>query len=96
VSLDTFCRFYELHPQGWKISFEGEEEIYTAQSGCCTFVPRRNKKVLKLDRIEISYNQKNKWYNKWVQYWFYAKIAFPSTSDSQESVFPLASKVMPF
>jgi hypothetical protein len=39
VSPDTFCRFYELHPQGRKISFEGEEEVFHAQSGCCTFVP---------------------------------------------------------
>jgi hypothetical protein len=36
VSLDTFCRFYELHPQGQKISFEGEDEFYNAQNGCCT------------------------------------------------------------
>ncbi|RLM61269.1 putative retrotransposon protein [Panicum miliaceum] len=56
VSSDTFCRFYELHPQGRKISFEGEDEFYNAQSGCCTFVPRRNNKVLKLDRVEISYS----------------------------------------
>ncbi|RLN00202.1 putative retrotransposon protein [Panicum miliaceum] len=96
VSPDAFCRFYELHPQGQKISFEGEEEIYNAQSSCCTFVTRRNNKVLKLDRIEISYSQKNKWDYDWGQYWFYTKIAFPSVSDSEESVFPLASKVMPF
>jgi hypothetical protein len=51
VSPDTFCRFYELHPQGWKIFFEGEDEIYSVQSGCCTFVLGRNNKVLKLDRV---------------------------------------------
>jgi hypothetical protein len=28
VSPDAFCRFYELHPQGRNISFEGEDEIY--------------------------------------------------------------------
>ncbi|RLM79806.1 putative retrotransposon protein [Panicum miliaceum] len=39
VSPDAFCRFYELHPQGRKISFDGEDEIYHAQSACCTFVP---------------------------------------------------------
>jgi hypothetical protein len=51
VSPNTFCRFYELHPQGWKIFFEGEDEIYSVQSGCCTFVLGRNNKVLKLDRV---------------------------------------------
>jgi hypothetical protein len=49
LSPDTFCRFYELHPLGWKISFEGEDEIYHAQSGCCTFLPGRNNKILKLE-----------------------------------------------
>jgi hypothetical protein len=96
VSPDAFSRYYELHPQGRKISFKGEEEIYNAQSGCCTFVPRRNNKVLKLDQIEICYSQKNEWDDDWAQYWFYSKIAFPSVSDSVESIFPLASKVMPF
>jgi hypothetical protein len=51
---------------------------------------------LKLDRVEISYSQKNKWDDDWAQYWFYAKIDFPRANDSQESVFPLASKVLPF
>jgi hypothetical protein len=31
VSPDTFYRFYELHPQGRKISFEGEDEIYSIE-----------------------------------------------------------------
>lgn len=48
-----------------------------AQSGCCTFVPRRSNKTRKLDQVEISFAQKNKWEDDWVQYWFYAKIAFP-------------------
>jgi hypothetical protein len=96
VSPDTFCRFYELHPQGWKISFKGEEEIYNVQSRCYTFVPRRNNKVLRLDHVEISCSQKNKWVDDWAQYWFYAKIGFASADGSQEKVFPLALKVLTF
>lgn len=76
VSADTSCRFYELHPQSRKISFEGEDEVFNAQSGCCTFIPRRGNKALKLDRVELSYCQKNKWEDDWGQYWFYAKLAF--------------------
>lgn len=60
VSPDAFCRFFKLHPQGRKVCFEDEDEVYIAQSGCCTFVPRRNNKALKLDRVEISFSQKNK------------------------------------
>jgi hypothetical protein len=37
--------------------------------------------------MEISYSQKNKWDDDWAQYWFYAKIAFPSVSDCQEREF---------
>jgi hypothetical protein len=94
VSPDTFCRFYELHPQGWKISFEGEDEVFYAQSGCCTFVPQRNNKVLKLDHVEISFSQKNKWDDDWTGYWLYAKIGF--VNSSQEEIFSLALKVLPF
>jgi hypothetical protein len=30
VSPDTFCRFYELHPQGRKVTVEGDDEMYNA------------------------------------------------------------------
>lgn len=30
VSPDAFCKFNELHPQGRKVTFEGEKEIYNA------------------------------------------------------------------
>lgn len=54
ISTDAFCRLYELHPQARKVFLEGEEEPYEAQSGCCTFVPRRNNKKTGLKRLEIS------------------------------------------
>ncbi|RLM74599.1 wall-associated receptor kinase 3-like [Panicum miliaceum] len=30
VSVDTFCRFYDMHPQGRKISFDSDDEVYSA------------------------------------------------------------------
>jgi len=39
VSADAFCRLYEMHPQGRKVSFEDDDQLYTAQSGCCSFHP---------------------------------------------------------
>jgi len=96
ISSDAFCRLYELHPQGRKISFEGENQVYIAQSGCCTFVPRRNNKTLRIERVELSYCHKNKWEDDWVQYWFYAKIDFSGTSSSSGVSHPLASKVLTF
>ena len=78
VSVDTFCRIYELHPQGRKVRFEDEDDAYSAQSGCCTFVPRRSNKSLKIDRLQLLYCQKNRWDDDWAQFWFYAKVAFPS------------------
>ena len=70
--------------------------MYTAQSGCCSFHPRRANKVQKIERIELSFCQKNKWEDDWVQYWFYAKIAFPASDPSGEISYPLAAKVQPF
>lgn len=55
VSVDAFCRLFELHPQGQKITFEGEDELFEAQSGCCTFMPRCGNKKAGLRRIEISH-----------------------------------------
>ena len=30
VSVDAFCRLYELHPQGRRVSFEDDDQVYTA------------------------------------------------------------------
>ena len=38
VSVDAFCRLYELHPQGRKVRF-AKDEVFSAQSDCCTFMP---------------------------------------------------------
>ena len=67
VSVDAFCRLYELHCQGQKI-LEGEIEPSEAQNACCTFVPRKNNKKAKLERIELTPSQKNKWEDDWLKY----------------------------
>ena len=58
ISVDGFCRLY---PQGRKVRIEDEDDVFSAQSRCCTFVPRRSNKTLKIDRVELSYCQKNRW-----------------------------------
>jgi len=68
ILVDTFCRFYELHPQGRKVRFEDEDDAFSAQSGCCTFVPRRPNRSQKIERLELSYCQKNRWDDDWAQF----------------------------
>ena len=51
VSVDAFCRLFELHCQGRKIIEEGEAEPSEAQNACCTFVPRKNNKKAKLQSV---------------------------------------------
>ena len=95
ISVDGFCRLYELHPQGWKVHFADEDEVFSTQSGCCTFVPRRTNKSQRIEWVELSYCQKNQWDDDWTKFWFYAKIGFPSADDSAAVSYPLASKVLP-
>ena len=68
VSVDAFCRLYEMHPQTRKVSFEEDPQVFSAQSGCCSFHPRRTNKTHGIDRMELSYCQKNKWEDDWEQY----------------------------
>jgi len=76
ASVDAFCRLYELHPQGRKVRFADEDEVFSAQSGRCTFVPWRHNKSQKIERVELSYCQKNRWDDDWTEFWFYAKNWF--------------------
>ena len=82
VNVDAFCRLYEMHPQTRKVSFDEDLQVFSAQSGCCSFHPRRFNRTQGIDKMELSYCQKNKWEDDWEQYWFYAKIGFPSDSSS--------------
>ena len=85
-----------MHLQGQKVSFEDDDKVYSAQSGCCSFHPRWVNKVQKIERIELSFCQKNKWEDDWEQYWFYTKIGFPSVEPSEGVSYPLAAKIEEF
>ena len=37
VNVDAFCRLYEMHPQTRKVSFDEDPQVFSAQSGCCSF-----------------------------------------------------------
>ena len=94
--MDAICRLYKIHPQGQKVTFEDDDQLYTAQSGYCSFHPRRANKTQKIEHIKLSYCQKNKWEDDWAQYWFYAKISFPASGPSAAVSYPLSAKVLPF
>ena len=85
-----------MHPQTWKVSFDEDPQVFPAQSGCCSFHPRRTNKTQGIERMELSYYQKNKWEDDWEQYLFYAKIGFPSVESSAEVSYPLAAKIEQF
>ena len=69
VNVDAFCRLYEMHPQTRKVSFDEDLQVFSAQSGCCSFHPRRTNRTQGIDKMELSYCQKNKWEDDWEQYW---------------------------
>ena len=93
VLVDAFCRLFELQCQGRKIVEEGEVEPSEAQNACCTFVPWKNNKKAKLQRIELSTAHKNKWEDDWVRYWFYAKVKFLKPESPSEVYYPLAADI---
>jgi len=78
------------------VTFEDDGQLYTAQSGYCSFHPRRANKTQKIEHIKLSYCQKNKWEDDWAQYWFYAKISFPASGPSVAVSYPLSAKVVRF
>ena len=96
MNVDACCRLYEMHPQTQKVSFDEDPQVFSTQSGCCSFHPRRTNRTQGIDKMELSYCQKNKWEDDWEQYWFYAKIGFPSGSSSEGVYYPLAAKVEEF
>jgi hypothetical protein len=93
VSADGFSRLFELHCQDRKILEEGETEPSEAQNACCTFIPRKNNKKAKLERVELSTAHKNKWEDGWVKYWFYAKVEFSKPESPSEVFYLLAADV---
>ena len=49
---------------------------------------------MKIEWVELSYCQKNRWDDDWAQFWFYAKVGFPSAENPTDVSYPLASKVL--
>ena len=96
VSVDAFCRLFELHCQPRKVFVDDDEEESEAQNGCCTFVPHKPNKKTGLEKIVLSTTQKKKSEGNWVKFWFYAKIGFPNPEGSDEQKYPLASEIEVF
>ena len=96
VSVDAFCRLFQLHCQPRKVFVDDDEKESEVQNGCCTFVPRKSNKKTGLSKVVLAAAQKNKWEENWLEYWFYAKIGFPDPEGSGEERYLLASNIEPF
>src|SRR6185312_1588389 len=53
VSVDAFCRLFELHCQPRKVYVDSKVELSEVQNGCCTFVPRKANKKAGVKRIMV-------------------------------------------
>jgi len=93
VDVDAFLRYHELHHQRRLVKFDGDSEKFDAQLGCCTFVARRENKKKKIQRIELSFSQKNKWEDDWTRYWFYVKVERPDPLSPDTAIYPFACQV---
>jgi hypothetical protein len=96
VSVDAFCRLFELHCQPQKVFMDDDEEESEVQNGCYTSIPHKPNKKMALEKIGLSNAQKNKWDGNWVKFWFYAKIGFPDPEGSDGQKYLLASKIEEF
>jgi len=61
VSVDAFCRLFQLHCQPRKVYVDDDAELSEVQNGCCTFVPRKPNKRTGLVKVMLSTAYKNKW-----------------------------------
>jgi hypothetical protein len=93
LSVDSFCRFFELHYQKKKQRFPGCSDEFEAQYACLTFVPRKEKKRSKYGRVELSYAQRNKYDDSWVSYWFYVTIEKKGALPGVDSTYPLHCQI---
>ena len=87
MSVDAFCRLFQLHCQPRKVFVDDDDEESEVQNGCCTFVPRKSNKKTSLTKVVLAAAQKNKWEGNWLEYWFYAQIDFPDPEGSSEERF---------
>jgi len=68
VSVDAFCRLFQLHCQPRKVYVDDDAELSEVQNGCCTFVPRKPNKRTGLAKVMLSTAYKNKWEVYWLGY----------------------------
>ena len=87
VSVDAFCRLFQLHCQPRKVFVDDDDEESEVQNGCYTFVPRKSNKKTGLTKVVLAAAQKNQWEGNWLGYWFYAKIGFSDPEGSNEERF---------
>ena len=68
VSVDAFCRPFQLHCQPRKVFVDDDDEESEVQNECCTFVPRKSNKKTGLTKVVLAAAQKNKWEGNWLEY----------------------------
>jgi len=68
VSVDAFCRLFQLHCQPRKVYVDDDAELSEVQNGCCTFVPRKPNKRTGPAKVMLSTAYKNKWEGNWLGY----------------------------
>lgn len=83
MNVDSFARFYELHPQKRTKRLVEDGPLLSAQYGTCTFTPRQESVKKNLKKLDLSYAQKNRWDSKWLNYWFYLKASVLEDSKSE-------------
>ena len=66
LSMDAFCRLFQLHCQPRKVYVDDEVELSEVQNGCCTFVPRKPNKKTGLEKVMLLTAYKNKWEGNWL------------------------------
>jgi len=57
VSVDAFCRLFQLHYQACKVYVYEDTELSEVQNGCCTFVPRKPNKRIVRTRLSVYLQQ---------------------------------------
>jgi hypothetical protein len=67
-NIDTFCAYFELQKQPKKVTVDGVELV--AQYRSCTFMAKRFQGV---DKLGLSFCQKEKWDRGWMEDWFYVR-----------------------
>lgn len=81
--MDGFERLFKLHIQKKKVVFDSEADTFENHFGCCTFNTQRKNERQGLERIQLSFAQKNRWDDDWLNYWFYVKVEMKNNGDRQ-------------